>query len=71
MLVLKRKENESIIIADSIEIMITSVGRKEVKVGIKAPRHVPIYRKELRPFLSGNIKDKMTFRDCRSNLILV
>jgi carbon storage regulator len=47
MLVLSRKAGESILIGDDIEIVITSIEAKRVKVGIKSPPNVPIYREEL------------------------
>jgi carbon storage regulator len=50
MLVLSRKKNESIMIGDDIEITITAIEGDLVRIGIKAPKLVSIYRKEL--FLS-------------------
>lgn len=47
MLALTRKNNESIIIGDNIEVTIVEIGKGEVKIGINAPKNVPIYRKEL------------------------
>ncbi len=47
MLILNRKEGESIKIGDEIEIEIISVSGSNVKIGIKAPREVSIFRKEL------------------------
>ena len=47
MLVLSRKKNESIIIGDTIEIKIISVDGDQVRVGIEAPRHLDVYRKEI------------------------
>ena len=47
MLVLTRKKNESLIIADDIEIEILAVDGEQVKIGIKAPKDVDIHRKEV------------------------
>ncbi len=47
MLVLSRKEDESIIINDNIEIKIVSLRQDQVKLGIVAPKEVKIYRKEI------------------------
>lgn len=47
MLALARKVNESIIINYDIEDAILEIKGDQVKVGIKAPKSVPVYRKEL------------------------
>jgi carbon storage regulator len=46
-LVLSRKEEESIIINDNIEIKIIGVKQDQVKIGIIAPKDVKIFRKEI------------------------
>ena len=47
MLVLTRKVNESIMIGDSIEVVVVSVHGEQVKLGIKAPRDIPVHRREV------------------------
>lgn len=47
MLVLTRKSGESIRISDDIEITVISVQGDKVKLGIDAPKHVDIHRKEV------------------------
>lgn len=47
MLVLKRKKNESIMIGNDIELKILGVEGDTVKLGIEAPSHIDIYRKEI------------------------
>ncbi len=47
MLALSRKAGESIIINNDIEIVVLDVKGEQVKLGINAPKSVPIYRKEI------------------------
>lgn len=47
MLVLSRKINQSIMIGDDIRIVVVGVDRDQVKVGIEAPRSVPVHRSEI------------------------
>ena len=47
MLALARKVNESIIINDNVEVAVLEIKGDQVKIGISAPKSVPIYRKEL------------------------
>lgn len=54
MLVLTRKVGETIWINEEIEIVITEVKGDQVKVGIRAPRHVDIIRGELRKDISDS-----------------
>lgn len=47
MLALSRKKNEAIIINNNVEVTILEVKGDQVKIGITAPKDVPIYRKEV------------------------
>jgi carbon storage regulator len=47
MLVLTRKSNQSIMIGDDIEVSVLSVTGEKVRIGIQAPRDIPVFRKEV------------------------
>lgn len=47
MLVLTRKLNQSIVIGDDVEISVLAVSRDKIRLGISAPREVPVFRKEV------------------------
>ncbi len=47
MLALTRKKGESLVINNNIEITVLEVRGDQVKVGIAAPKNVPVYRKEV------------------------
>ena len=47
MLALSRKINESIMLGNDVEITILDIKGDQVKIGINAPKSVPIYRKEI------------------------
>ena len=47
MLVLTRKSNQSIMIGDDIEISVLAVMGEKVRIGIEAPRSVPVFRREV------------------------
>jgi carbon storage regulator len=47
MLVLTRKSHESIMIGDDIELSVLAVTGEKVRLGIQAPREVPVFRKEV------------------------
>jgi carbon storage regulator len=47
MLVLTRKSNQSIMIGDDIEVSVLAIMGEKVRIGIQAPRDVPVFRKEV------------------------
>ena len=47
MLVLSRKKSESIVINDNVVITVVEVRGDKVRLGIQAPREVPVHRKEV------------------------
>lgn len=47
MLVLARKVGQSIVINDNIEILVIEVRGDQVRLGIEAPKSIPVHRKEL------------------------
>lgn len=47
MLVLSRKLNQSIMVGDDVRIVVVSVDRDTVKLGIEAPREIPVHRSEV------------------------
>ncbi len=47
MLALSRKKGEALVINNNVEISILEIRGEQVKIGITAPKEVPVYRKEL------------------------
>jgi carbon storage regulator len=47
MLVIRRRSGESVLLGDEIEIEILEIGGSQVKLGIRAPKHVVVLRKEI------------------------
>lgn len=47
MLVLSRKKNESIVIDDEITIVVVEIRGDKVRLGVEAPKEVPVHRKEV------------------------
>ena len=53
MLVLTRKSNQSIMIGDDIEVSVLSIMGEKVRIGIQAPRDIPVFRKEVYLSMKG------------------
>ena len=47
MLVLSRKRNETIVINDNIEVSVVEIRGDKVRLGVEAPREVPVHRREV------------------------
>ncbi|HEV3167972.1 MAG TPA: carbon storage regulator CsrA [Isosphaeraceae bacterium] len=62
MLVLSRKLNEKIIIDHDIVLTVVKIDRNQVRIGIEAPGHIPVFREEIAP---ANLK-----RDANSEILV-
>ena len=47
MLALSRKKNEALVIDNKIEVTVLDIKGDQVKIGISAPKEIPVYRKEI------------------------
>ncbi len=59
MLALSRKKGESLIINNNIEIIILESHGDQVKIGISAPKEIPVYRKEVYLQIQKENEDSM------------
>lgn len=58
MLVLSRKRDESIMIGDDIQIVIVDIRGDVVRLGINAPRHTSVHRKEVHDMIKKEQENK-------------
>lgn len=61
MLVLSRKKNESIIINDNITIVIVEIRGDKVRLGIEAPKEIPVHRKEVYEAIQRQLNNPENF----------
>lgn len=66
MLVLSRKKGDSIIIQDNIEITVLDISGDQIKLGIKAPKDVSVYRKEIYAQIQEENKDSILSMDIKN-----
>lgn len=59
MLALSRKKNEALVINNNIEVTVLEIKGDQVKIGITAPKEVPVYRKEV--YLQIQEENKASF----------
>ncbi|PLT31071.1 carbon storage regulator CsrA [Peribacillus deserti] len=69
MLILTRKKGESIQIGSNIEIKIISVSGDQIKIGIDAPKHIDVFRKELYVEIQKENQEALSTEDNLSVLI--
>jgi carbon storage regulator len=55
MLVIRRRAGESVFIGDEVEIEILEMTGSQVKLGIRAPKHITVLRKEIRSIRQANL----------------
>jgi len=63
MLVLSRQKDESLMIGDDVEITIVDVRGDKVRLGINAPRSLPVHRKEIYLAIQREKKDESAIQD--------
>ena len=47
MLILTRRVNEKLMVGDDVTVTVLSISGNQVRIGVTAPRHVPVYREEI------------------------
>lgn len=57
MLILSRKKNESIVIDDEITITVVEIRGDKVRLGIVAPKEIPVHRQEVHDSIHAKPKD--------------
>ena len=57
MLVLSRKKDESVVINNDIRIVIVEIRGDKVRLGVEAPKEVPVHRSEVYEAINGNESD--------------
>ena len=58
MLVLSRKKNESIVINDDITVTVVEIRGDKVRLGIVAPKEIPVHRQEVHDAIHGKENGK-------------
>ena len=60
MLALSRKRGEALVINNNIEITVLDVKGDQIKIGINAPKEIPVYRKEVYEQIQQSNREAMT-----------
>ena len=67
MLVLTRKSNQSIMIGDDIEISVLAIMGEKVRIGIEAPRAIPVFRREVYVDIKQNEEEEEALDELNSH----
>jgi carbon storage regulator len=67
-LVLTRKSNQSIMIGDDVEVSVLSIMGEKVRIGIQAPRDIPVFRKEVYLEIQQERSRELTSTDVRGEV---
>lgn len=65
MLVLSRKKNESIVINDDITIVVVEIRGDKVRLGVEAPKEVPVHRREVYDAIKRGESEQRTAQSAR------
>lgn len=66
MLVLSRQRDESVMIGDDVEIIVVDVRGDKVRLGITAPKNVPVHRREIYDAIQQEKEGKKQGKDCQN-----
>ncbi len=66
MLTLSRKKGESLVINNNVEVTVLDIRGDQIKIGISAPKEVPIYRKEIYLEIQEANKKSMSLEDVKA-----
>jgi carbon storage regulator len=69
MLVLSRKQGQSIVIANDIVVNVIDIGHGRVQIGVTAPAHMPIHREEVHRRIQGESKKQVAIRSWQSPVL--
>jgi carbon storage regulator len=47
MLILSRRINETLMVGDDVRVTVLGVNGSQVRIGVQAPRHIPVHRQEI------------------------
>lgn len=67
MLILSRKKNESIVINDDITIVVVEIRGDKVRLGVEAPKEVPVHRREVYEAILRSVNESASETPTQAN----